>query len=36
MAEEFTRRKKRVLELVNEIPGVVCSDPDGAFYIFLI
>lgn len=34
MAEEFTRRKKRVLELVNEVPGVVCSDPDGAFYIF--
>ncbi|WP_346239169.1 pyridoxal phosphate-dependent aminotransferase [Niabella insulamsoli] len=34
MSEEFTRRKKRVLELVNEIPGVICSDPDGAFYIF--
>lgn len=34
MAEEFTRRKKRVLELVNEVPGVICSEPDGAFYIF--
>ncbi|MGC4235385.1 MAG: pyridoxal phosphate-dependent aminotransferase [Niabella sp.] len=34
MAEEFTRRKKRVLELVSEIPGVKCSEPDGAFYIF--
>lgn len=34
MSEEFTRRKKRVLELVSEIPGVKCSDPDGAFYIF--
>ncbi|MFT4094991.1 MAG: pyridoxal phosphate-dependent aminotransferase [Niabella sp.] len=34
MADEFTRRKKRVLELVSEIPGVKCSDPDGAFYIF--
>lgn len=34
MAEEFTRRKKRVLELVSEIPGINCSDPDGAFYIF--
>ncbi len=34
MIEEFTRRKKRVLELVNEIPGIKCSVPDGAFYIF--
>jgi len=34
MSEEFTRRKKRVLELVSEIPGVKCSEPDGAFYIF--
>ncbi len=34
MAEEFTRRKKRVLELVSDIPGVICSEPDGAFYIF--
>ncbi len=34
MSEEFTRRKKRVLELVSEIPGVKCSDPEGAFYIF--
>lgn len=34
MADEFTRRKKRVLELVSDIPGVKCSEPDGAFYIF--
>lgn len=34
MAEEFTRRRKRVLELVNEIPGLKCSEPEGAFYIF--
>lgn len=34
MTEEFTRRRKRVLELVNEIPGIECSAPDGAFYIF--
>jgi len=34
MVEEFTRRKKRVLELVNEIPGIKCPEPDGAFYIF--
>ena len=34
MAEEFTRRRKRVLELVRDIPGVQCPEPDGAFYIF--
>ncbi len=34
MTEEFTRRRERVLELVKEIPGIECSEPDGAFYIF--
>jgi aspartate aminotransferase len=34
MAAEFTRRRKRVLELVKDIPGLVCPEPDGAFYIF--
>ena len=34
MVKEFTRRRKRVLELVKEIPGISCSEPDGAFYIF--
>jgi aspartate aminotransferase len=34
MAAEFTRRKKRVLELVKTIPGLKCTDPEGAFYIF--
>lgn len=34
MAEEFTRRRKRVLELVRDIPGIECPEPDGAFYIF--
>ncbi|MEI9943234.1 MAG: pyridoxal phosphate-dependent aminotransferase [Chitinophagaceae bacterium] len=34
MTEEFTRRRKRVLELVKDIPGIECSEPDGAFYIF--
>lgn len=34
MVEEFTRRRKRVLELVKEIPGIKCSEPEGAFYIF--
>lgn len=34
MKEEFARRRERVLELVKEIPGLKCSAPDGAFYIF--
>ena len=34
MVEQFTKRKKRVLELVSEIPGWECAEPDGAFYIF--
>lgn len=34
MAEEFTRRKKRTMELVKSIPGIKCFEPEGAFYIF--
>lgn len=34
MVKEFARRRKRVLELVKEIPGIHCSEPEGAFYIF--
>lgn len=34
MVEEFARRRKRVLELVSEIPGIHCSEPAGAFYVF--
>jgi aspartate aminotransferase len=34
MTEEFTRRRKRTLELVSEIPGFKCFEPEGAFYVF--
>lgn len=34
MTKEFTRRKARVMELIKDVPGLVCSEPDGAFYIF--
>jgi len=34
MNEEFQRRKKRVLELISEIPGWKLAEPDGAFYVF--
>ncbi|HMZ46682.1 MAG TPA: pyridoxal phosphate-dependent aminotransferase [Chitinophagaceae bacterium] len=34
MTEEFAKRKKRVLEIVKQIPGFKCTEPEGAFYIF--
>jgi aspartate aminotransferase len=34
MTEEFTRRRARVLELIKDVPGMICTEPDGAFYIF--
>jgi len=34
MAEEFTRRRTAVLELIKDIPGFKCFEPEGAFYIF--
>lgn len=34
MTEEFAKRKKRVMELVAEVPGLKCNNPAGAFYVF--
>ena len=34
MAEEFSSRRKKMLELLSGIPGIKCSEPDGAFYVF--
>jgi len=34
MLEQFKARKKRVIELLNGIPGIRLSEPDGAFYVF--
>jgi len=34
MVEEFTRRKKRVMELMHNIEGFRFAEPDGAFYAF--
>jgi aspartate aminotransferase len=34
MTEEFTRRRTKVLALVKDITGIVCPEPEGAFYIF--
>ncbi|HRB30853.1 MAG TPA: pyridoxal phosphate-dependent aminotransferase [Ferruginibacter sp.] len=34
MIEEFRKRRARVMELVKDIPGFICNEPPGAFYIF--
>jgi aspartate aminotransferase len=34
MSEAFTQRRKRVLEIVANIPGLITTTPEGAFYIF--
>ncbi len=34
MAEEFTKRRARVMKIIEEVPGIKCSEPEGAFYIF--
>ncbi len=34
MVDEFTKRKKITMDLVKDIPGIKCFEPQGAFYIF--
>jgi len=34
MIEEFDRRRKYIVKALNEIPGVKCPMPKGAFYVF--
>jgi aspartate aminotransferase len=34
MVKQFTERRKKVLQLVKEIDGLNCFEPQGAFYIF--
>ncbi len=34
MVEQFKQRRKKVLELIKNIDGLQCEEPDGAFYIF--
>ena len=34
MAEEFNRRRAKVMEIIKDVPGIKCSEPEGAFYIF--
>ncbi|CAB5061674.1 MAG: aminotransferase class I/II-fold pyridoxal phosphate-dependent enzyme, partial [Actinobacteria bacterium] len=34
MGEAFNRRRKLIVQLLNEIPGVTCPTPTGAFYVY--
>jgi aspartate aminotransferase len=34
MVKEFGERKKVIMQLLKELPGVTCNEPDGAFYVF--
>lgn len=34
MIKQFKLRRKRVMELLAELPLVKCSEPQGAFYVF--
>ena len=34
MGEAFDRRRKLIVDLINEIPGFVCPTPQGAFYVY--
>ncbi len=34
MRQAFAKRRKVMLERINAIPGLKCSQPDGAFYLF--
>ena len=35
MRQAFAKRRTAIIELVNEIPGLSCVKPDGAFYLFI-
>jgi aspartate/methionine/tyrosine aminotransferase len=34
MKVAFDRRRRRIVALLSEIPGVVCPEPEGAFYVY--
>ena len=35
MRQAFVKRRHRIYDLVNTIPGISCNQPDGAFYMFV-
>jgi aspartate/methionine/tyrosine aminotransferase len=34
MKTAFDRRRRTIVRMLNEIPGVVCPEPEGAFYAY--
>jgi aspartate/methionine/tyrosine aminotransferase len=34
MREAFDRRRRTIVAMLSEIPGVTCPEPLGAFYVF--
>lgn len=34
MLKEFSLRRKKVMELIQNLPGIACIEPEGAFYVF--
>ena len=34
MVDEFAKRRKIIIELLNKIPGIKINEPQGAFYVF--
>jgi aspartate aminotransferase len=34
MREAFDRRRRLIVGLLGEIPGVICPEPQGAFYVY--
>lgn len=34
MTEKFHQRRDKVMELLNQIPGIICDTPPAAFYMF--
>jgi aspartate/methionine/tyrosine aminotransferase len=34
MVEAFDERRKVIVPLLNQLPGITCLDPGGAFYVF--
>jgi aspartate aminotransferase len=34
MKEAFDRRRRTIVSMLREIPGVACPEPQGAFYVY--
>ena len=34
MGRAFDRRRRTIVSMLNEIDGVVCPEPKGAFYVY--